>query len=244
MPDLDPHKGGYRERLRKRWDYEGRLQEVEEFRERVRLDSQKAGATKRAAREHAWEETIRNFPPLSDEELAARQAEPGEEEEEVVRLLSKQAGKPHDGGLGRLVKSRIPVSWGDLPAQAAYGVEVDWAYQNFYEAREVRENGSRLKLSKCASPAPSRGAVGLLEWAVENRTAFFKEVVPRSKAKSGVDTESSVRERKSIEEIRGLLAEADKKHPSVVIRELVEAFRGGGDVESAVLKAEQYLERI
>jgi len=110
---------------------------------------------------------------------------------------------------GRFVS---PPDWGELPATARYEDEVEWVYQNYLLVTVVDKRGTRILLDRAKSAAPSHGAIGMLEWAIDNRTAFFKDVVPRAKRGADGGEEAKARlERSSVEEIREMLDQLKEK---------------------------------
>jgi hypothetical protein len=102
---------------------------------------------------------------------------------------------------------KLPKSWGSIPATARFEAEVDWVYANYTLIVEERASGkNRLYLNRALSPAPSRAAIGLAEWAKDNRKAVYEQMVIKTKKGfEGGDEEKVRAEKKSIEEIRSIL---------------------------------------
>ena len=211
--------------VQKRLEREGRWAEANQYKETVRktlVDEKKAGRLKMTADEivaQSWAEMEKAFPPLSAEEIERNKEATGGNTEAtsvnnppassnsvapVVVPVQKPNTEPQKRERATFVV--LPQHWGDLPDKAKFEDEIDWVYQNYVFATERKSTGCTMRLSRCRTPAPSMGAVALLEWAIENRTAFFKDVLP--KAKKGVEDEDAdtIRtERKSIAEIERIL---------------------------------------
>jgi len=110
---------------------------------------------------------------------------------------------------------RVPVGGGD------YSVDVRWVYKNYRLV--VRHRGGRAEFdwSRALTPAPSMGAVGLMEWAAENRATFFRQVVPRVFSGDAGDErgqEEEKRGRRLMAEVRESLASIDQAVAKVLAR--------------------------
>jgi hypothetical protein len=154
---------------------------------------------------HSWLETDKAFPPLAESASVP-----------VVRGVArsmKKAGVSAPEMAAPENPLAIPESWGALPEKAPFRSEVEWVYQNFSLIVERTTSGAdRLRLDRALSPAPSTGTIGLAENAMNYRKSFFESVVP--KVLGGLDGEggeTTVRERRGIEEIRGVLAQLKER---------------------------------
>ncbi len=141
----------------------------------------------------------------------------------VSEAKAQTAADAVGGKLGRPVKElavggtgdlrgihRIPRNWGELPAEATFEADVRWVHANrLLVVRKAATGMASVELGKASSPAPSHGALGWLEFAVMNPTKFMSDLVPRVLKDDGedADEEGVKRERKSIEELREVLAE-------------------------------------
>jgi len=188
---------------------EGRRSEAKLCFEEIRKTFKEQGVSDSVGA--AWDEVERMFPPLSEEEirdLAARKAErEAAAKEEAAAGERRGAGKQPDRQQAVAVRPRLPEGWGVVPATAKYREEVEWVRQNHFLAIRHLPSGDRLDLGKCQSMAPSMYAVSLLEWAMKNEHAFFKDVVPRimlTEDDTG-DTQVIRREKVAIEEVGRIL---------------------------------------
>ncbi len=186
--------------LQKRLTREGRWKEADAFKEEVRKECRRKGMSADDSVKTAWDEMERNYPVMSEEEIEVSREPPVVEVKGGVVEVVVPEKSP------RGIRVWIPPDWGELPATAKYEEEVEWVHQNYILAVERSASGDRLKLGRARSKAPSMGAVGLLEWAMLNRAAFYKDVLPKVK-KVGVEGEGELvaKERRSIEEIRGII---------------------------------------
>jgi hypothetical protein len=99
---------------------------------------------------------------------------------------------------------------GDFAGDAA------WVYEN-YSRTVIQAPGkpARCDFSRAISPPPFGGSLGLMVWAAENRTAFFKNLLPKAlTAAEDVDEtvlqSSPAEEEKSLSEIRATLATCNR----------------------------------
>ena len=105
--------------------------------------------------------------------------------------------------------SDLPGDWPTLPANAALAAEVGWVQANRLRIVEERPGGATLvKLGLALSPAPSWAALGWLETSIRS---YAKFVDVAAKVSGGAEDEGAVmrRERRSIEEVRAILAEME-----------------------------------
>jgi hypothetical protein len=181
----DPEFLAKKRELTRRLTDEGRLGEARRFMDAIRRQCATKGLPRAASVRIAWEEMERNFAPLSAEEVAARKEDEGKKPDHTW----------------------LPRNWPELPEAGKYEDEVNWVYANYSRVIEqTKEGGQRIRLSRALSPAPSHGAVGLLKWAMDNRTAFYKDVVPKVRRGMDEGEEEQVRkEKRSISEIRQII---------------------------------------
>lgn len=179
--------------LTERLRAEGRWAEASNFRETARADFRAKKMSRQDAVEAAWEAMAEAYPPLS---VAEAPANPG----------ALEAAATH----------APPVPWPDLPTDADFGEEVRWVHQQYIRIVEEGPRGRVIHWDRASVKPPSTGACSLARWAAENRTAFYKDMLPRIMAKvdDGAEEEANIRrERMAIEEIRGLLAEMLQDSP-------------------------------
>jgi len=82
---------------------------------------------------------------------------------------------------------------------------------------------ARCDFSRAISSPPSGGAVALLVWAAENRTAFFKDLVPKTLSAEKTEEEGQVAEDlQQVEKIRGILKRYQQVARERFERELIE----------------------
>ena len=131
------------------------------------------------------------FPP---EDPEPENSPIGENLEVAPAPIASDQGVP---GLGTM-----PESWGTLPANASLQVEISWVSANRLRVRD----GSGVDLSKALSPAPSYSALSWLETSILFPSKFA-DISVKATANQDDEREAVRREKLSIEEIRGLLAE-------------------------------------
>jgi len=201
--------------LTERLRAEGRWDEAAKFRETARADFRSKGMKRAEAVEAAWEAMSEAFPPLP---VAEAPADPGAPE-------SAPTHAP-------------PVPWADLPTDADFADEVRWVHQQYIRIVEETPRGRVIHWERASVKPPSTGACSLARWAAENRTAFYKDMLPRVMAKleDGAEEETNIRrERMALDEIDELLGEMNKQ----IAEELAEELRAG--VSAAVQKRVQEL---
>ena len=123
---------------------------------------------------------------------------------ELAAIEKKIRGRPP----GSITKdgTRIPPAWGDLPESAPWSEEIQWVHENRFHCITWRQNGMPKINFYAASPAPSKGALALMQDAATNPKAFLALL---NKAKTGGDDGNSDAERgekRSIAEVRKVLA--------------------------------------
>lgn len=104
----------------------------------------------------------------------------------------------------------LPKGWPELPANASLSTELGWVQANrLFMVEERPGKATRVRLDQAASPAPSRAALGWLETSIRSYAKFVDAVAKVSGGDDGDEGAVMRRERKSIDEVRALLAEMD-----------------------------------
>jgi len=173
--------------LTERLRAEGRWAEASDFKETARGDFRAKGMKRAEAAEAAWEAMAEAYPPLP---VAESPANPG-----VPEAVATDAS---------------PIPWPDLPTVGDFGEEVRWVHQQYIRIVEEGLRGRVIHWDRASVKPPSAGACSLARWAAENRTAFYKDMLPKIMAKADDQAEEEAnirRERMAIDEIRGLLAQ-------------------------------------
>jgi hypothetical protein len=146
------------ERLRR----EGRWAEASKFKDAAAADFRSSGMSRTEANEAAWNATAEKFPPSSPE-----RAERGGGPQDDVSAVSP------------------PIPWGDLPTEAHFDDEVRWVHQQYILIVEDSPSGRIIHWDRATTEPPSTGACSLALWAADNRTAFYKDLLPKTIAKAG-----------------------------------------------------------
>ena len=93
--------------------------------------------------------------------------------------------------------------------------DAELAYPLGQHLPEETARGRVIHWERASVKPPSTGACSLARWAAENRTAFYKDLLPRVMAKvdDGADEEEANvrRERAALDEIDELLREMDSQ---------------------------------
>jgi hypothetical protein len=188
--------------LSRQWRREGRYEEIAEFRQQVKEATKKAWKAegrqwdRDELNEVAWQEAARAFPPLNTERM------PG---------TDSQSESAHCGrvtGLGD-----IPVDWPRLPANASLPAEIGWVQASRVDVVEpLPGGGARVRLARADAPAPSKAALGWLETAILF-PAKFADVAVKATQYQEDEQQLVRRERKSIDELRAILAEMAPRCP-------------------------------
>jgi hypothetical protein len=148
------------ERLR----HEGRWEEASKFKDTALADFRAKGMTRQEAADAAWDATAEAYPPLSvTGELTAR---------------APDAPEPTTA-----TTAAPPIPWTDLPTYADFDAEVRWVHQQFILIVEETPRGRVIHWDRATERPPSTGACSLARWAADNRTAFYKDVLPKATAK-------------------------------------------------------------
>lgn len=156
-------------------------------------------------------ELDRMYPPV-EKPIRIGSSDPGETD--TYRKLAP-AGPVEPASDGGAIQglSDIPPEWLPLPANASMATEIGWVQANRLLIVEERPGKATIvRLGKAISPAPSYAALGWLETSVRSYAKFVD--VAAKVSGGGEEDEGAVmrRERKSIDEVKRLLAEmeADK----------------------------------
>ena len=180
--------------LKRRLEAEGRWSTgAEADRDRLMRGCRQEGMSKADAQTWAYSELERLYPPLPPSP-----AEPP----------SDLPLEPESSGV--LGLADLPDDWPGLPPNAPLPIEVQWVQSNRLRVRQ----GDAVDLSRALSHAPSHAAMAWLETSILF-PAKWADIVARVATGTQDEQESVRRERRSIEEVRGLLAEMRESGGSI-----------------------------
>ena len=192
--------------LRKRWVAEGRNYETDFYlKEMIKSGRRVFKLSDVDAKNRAYIEAKKRYPPLSPEELSAVQEK---------RAAEKAEGgpKPKRQAVQSDIDIEIPESWGKLPKTSSYRGCVEWVMGESLRAiRHLPNQRIKIDLSQ-ADPAPSEYAIALLKWAAKNENEWQKGTIP--KAMNGEEDPGSGNLREAemrAEEIEAVLRKFDRK---------------------------------
>jgi hypothetical protein len=171
------------ERLRR----EGRWPEATRFKDEALREFRAKGMKRDEASEAAWAAMAEAYPSLPAAEVPVDPA----------------AGAPE-----AMTTDATPIPWSDLPTDADFDEEVRWVHQQYVLIVEETPRSRVIHWERATKKPPSTGACSLARWAADNRTAFYKDLLPRTMAKANVnqEEEANIREEKMrIAEIEGML---------------------------------------
>ncbi|MCC7337858.1 MAG: hypothetical protein IT422_22450 [Pirellulaceae bacterium] len=168
----------------KRLQRDGRWPEAEPVKNRMIKEARQKGMDRGEAQSWAYAEIDRLYPPLTGSRAPATESQAVPEDPGVT-------------GLGDL-----PADWPELPANASLQVEIAWVSANRLRVR----SGTGVDLSRALSPAPSYAALSWLETSILFPSKFA-DISVKATAQQDDEKELIRREKMSIEEIRGILAE-------------------------------------
>lgn len=178
------------ERLRR----EGRWEAATLFKDQVFEELRSAGIRGQQAKDTAWAEMARRFPPLPVADPVEESAAVEEEEPVVVAA-------PGDEGFGLL-----PAHWPPLPEKAAWIDELEWAYQNgFFVIAEKATGAVVYRWERARTPAPSRGSLVLMKLLAESRQKFMDLLGKAKTSTDGTETDVEKREKRRVDEIRAMI---------------------------------------
>jgi len=175
---MDESRSELTDRLRR----EGRWSEASKFKDTALADFRAKGMKRDEAGAAAWEAMAEAYPPLPEEDVAV------------------------DGRRVRGLQD-IPSDWPDIPGNASLQAELRLVTANRLRVCAEEPGGViRVRLERAECPAPSHAAIAWLDTAIRVYSKFV-DICAKS-LKDEVDEADMVRrERKSIEEVRRLLAE-------------------------------------
>jgi hypothetical protein len=118
-----------------------------------------------------------------------------------------------------------------LPATAKWEDEVEWVHQNrVLVVGRTAAGLVRLDWNLAMSPAPSMGAVGLMQDAAMNPQWFSRDILPKAKGRGSEEEVKELREERlraeEIERVLASLEEADQKFAADVPGVVRERVRG------------------
>ncbi|MGA2035587.1 MAG: hypothetical protein ABSG68_25340 [Thermoguttaceae bacterium] len=179
------------ERLRR----EGRWAEASRLKDTALADFRAKGMKRDEAAEAAWAAMAEAYPPLP---VAEGPADPA-------------AGAPE-----AMTTDAPPIPWSDLPTEGDFDEEVRWVHQQYILIIEETPHGRVIHWERARKKPPSTGACSLARWAADNRTAFYKDLLPKTMAKPSLNQEEEANLREAemrAEEIEAVLRKYDRKPP-------------------------------
>lgn len=194
------------ERLRR----EGRWAEASKRKDEMVKLLRAEGMKRTEATEEAWRRLAVEYPPLP----STLEPEPGDDKDDSEGVAVVLAGS-----------SALPDAWGELHETALFDAEVEWVHQNRVLVVEERAAGkSLLHWERARKPAPSYGAVNLMEYAATNRKGFM-DILQKVKPGDSGDAENVRREKMSIAEIQQVLGELNQQWADELVANVPETIR-------------------
>lgn len=173
---------------------EGRWRDLQEVKNGMIKEAHAAGMTRPEAREWAYIELDRLYPPLP--------IEPEPPADQPIPL--PEAASSRIQGLGDM-----PAAWGALPLNASLQAELGWVQANrLLVVDELPSGASKVHLALARAPAPSMAALGWLETSIRAYSKYV-DVVARSLKDEADEQDHVRRERTAIEDIKSLLCEME-----------------------------------
>ena len=210
-----PGVGTAKRLLMSRLAREGRWAAAMKTRDAVVRSCRAEGLSQKESKAFGWEEMERLYPPLDVslvEEGPVVESEAGLEEsaptDEVrVNGVAVPGEPPRAEETGFESQVKIPGLWGELPATSPFPGQVEWVAANRLLVIEERASGRpRLHLARAKEPAPSRAAIGLMQFASTNQKGFMDIVAKLGLGVDDADDAGLVRrERIKIAEIGRIL---------------------------------------
>ncbi len=205
----------------KRLMTEGRWREAEPVRDELMREARKVKKLpKDEAQDWTYAELDRLYPPLpppepeeTDPPTNESESEPGDDPistateaadlppAATIELRSRTRGEPTVTGL-----NEIPVDWPQLSANAALAAEIQWVQANRLRVVSESDGQTVVDLARALVPAPSYSAIGWLETSIRAYSKYC-EIAAKATQSMEAETDYVRREKQSIEQIRGLLAE-------------------------------------
>lgn len=181
-----------------RWVLEGRRWDTDRRRKDLIRQGVAAGLTRSDAGDRAWDVVLAEFPPPG---VAPTEPEPAIDPPPVVEA---PVAPPPAGVVGL---GDIPAAWPSLPPNASLAAEVGWVQASRVDVVEVLPGGgARVHLDRAATPAPSKASLAWLETSILYGSMWAGVCVKATSAQQD-EQDLERRERKSIAEVRALLAE-------------------------------------
>ena len=103
---------------------------------------------------------------------------------------------------------RVPADWGELPLSSKWEDEIEWVHQNRARCVSWTQTGKpKVDLFMARNPAPSEGALGLMQQAADDPKAFGAMLEKCKRAEVEQEDADQIKaERRSIKDIRAVLA--------------------------------------
>ena len=208
---------------KKRLERDGRWAEAEPIRDQLMYHARKTLKLSRDdARAWAYGQLDEQFPPIPEPEIDSTDPDNATQSTEIqegddltaVDSPPDNAAEPtpanparprgEQSGVNGL--NELPDDWPPLPANAQLPVEIQWVQSNRLSVVRETADGTSVDLSQSLSPAPSYAALGWLETSIR-AYAKYCEIAAKATQAATDDTAVVRREKKSIQEIRDILAE-------------------------------------
>lgn len=200
----------------KRLIAQGKWDEAAPVKDRLIREARERGLSREEAHLEAYTLLEELYPEETSQEQPSGKEQQGNDEgieegggsipTEVTAgtVRDPEASAREEGAVSGL--SEIPEHWGQLPANAPLGREIQWVQANRLSIVRTVGETSVVDLSQALTPAPSWAALGWLETSIR---AYSKYVDVAAKASATLEDERELarRERLEIDEVRALLAE-------------------------------------
>jgi len=183
---------------------DGRWNEAFQWKEERRRQLRENGLSREEANSQAWAEMVERYSPDGSVVATAGDGDqPGPPAADPSQAPADSSETASVSGDESEAVCEYPTPSGD----GDFAGDVRWAYSQ-YSRVVIQAPGkpARCDFSRATSPPPSGGAVGLMVWASENRTAFFKDLVPKSlNIDDNPDEKKIAEETRSIGEVHDVL---------------------------------------
>jgi hypothetical protein len=195
---------------------DGRWPEASKWKDAKIKELRTQGMSRAEAQEEAWRLLAIEYPHLPSAAEPEHSDDVGDVEGKAAMLLGS---------------SPLPAAWGELPDSAPFDAEVEWVHQNRVLVVEERSSGkSLLHWERARKPAPSYGAVNLMEFAATNRKGFM-DILQRVKPGSSGEDQQIVREKQSVADIRKMIQERMEGEAEKLAANVPEAIKAKVNVE-------------